>query len=492
MKMRKKKIFAVLMALTLSLSMSACGKTDGDNQTDSTTTEAGTTEAQAASTEEISGEKFDTSLWTLTYDSEIWSYDEEDVSSDETYANATFTIPNGEDGYIASVEISVSIEDPEDYRSDLKDCGFDAYEYVVNNAYETVNVGGIDCLMHDDDYWGDPCRHYIARDEAASASIFISVMGDPEDERVATLLKGLAIHVEDIGNEDCPWPWDGTPFSASDSSGMAGTVTVESQWLPITDCIITDATFDHSVAVGGDKAYILGDCALKQYAYDGSSLKYESEIECNENYIFAQSTNDGSIWISGFAEPLLVYKDGTQTASYEGTDMVSMHPSGEWGISWFSGPDCAKVTFSEGTISLTPITFAEASSVSNVTVDNDYIYVCGNAADDSGHKVYVYNTDGILQTTLTDGDGECLGSVTFMAQTSDGFIGFDGNMREVILWTKDGTYIGALSDTDLFGTNYPWFCASTMLSDGSIFTIMTDDRVDESAKEVVAFKLSGF
>lgn len=36
------------------------------------------------------------------------------------------------------------------------------------------------------------------------------------------------------------------------------------------------------------------------------------------------------------------------------------------------------------------------------------------------------------------------------------------------------------------------FCGGAKLADGSILAIMTEDRADESAMELVAFKLSGF
>ena len=147
---------------------------------------------------------------------------------------------------------------------------------------------------------------------------------------------------------------------------------------------------------------------------------------------------------------------------------------------------------SGGIMTTAPITFKEISTISTLTIDDNYIYVTGSAADESGHKVFVYNTDGVLQKTLTDADGSGLGSITFMAQTANGFIGLDGNMREIVLWNADGTYIGAIEDSDLFGTDYPWFCGGTKLSDGSIMVIMTEDRADESAMELVAFKLSGF
>ena len=71
-------------------------------------------------------------------------------------------------------------------------------------------------------------------------------------------------------------------------------------------------------------------------------------------------------------------------------------------------------------------------------------------------------------------------------------LALDGNMREVVLWTKDGAYLGEADDGDLFGTDYPWFCGGAKLADGSILAIMTEDRADESAMELVAFKLSGF
>lgn len=495
--MKLKKTWAILLAAALAASVSACGNT-GSNDTSSKddTSKKETTESksetQAETSAASSGKTLDAGLWTLNYDPDVWSYDEEDAYMDEEYAKATFMIPEGEDSYVANVLIKVTIDGPGEFRDDLKSCGFDQYEYAVNNAYDTVKIGGVDCLMQETESWGETCVYYIARDEAASVSVYIEVNGETEDERVKQLLDSLVIKTEDIGNEDGPWYWEGEPFSASALSAMAGTVTVNSQWLPITECIVTDETFDHSVAVVGDKAYILGDGTLKQYAYDGESLKFESEIECGEDYSIIQATNDGSIWISGFGENLVSYKDGVQTASYEDTDTVSMHPSGEWGIDWFSSSECEKITLSNGTISSSPITFAEVSTISSIIIDNDYIYVCGYATDESGHKVYVYNADGVLQKTLTDAEGEALGSITFMAQTSNGFLGFDGNMREIVLWTKDGVHIGTIEDSDLFGTSYPWFCGSTMLSDGNIVTVMTQERADESAMELVAFRLSGF
>ena len=83
-----------------------------------------------------------------------------------------------------------------------------------------------------------------------------------------------------------------------------------------------------------------------------------------------------------------------------------------------------------------------------------------------------------------------LGSITFAAKTGNGFMAMDGNMRDVVLWAEDGTWLGAVEDSDLFGTYYPWFASGDVMDDGSILVVMTEDRADESAMEAIAFKIS--
>ena len=482
-----KKFLAIILSAILLMSLAACGgKTETDQtgeSTDSQTTDNG------VSTE---GKTLELGTFSLKYDADVWSCDEDDITEYEDYSGIILEIPDGEDSYVTNVEICVSIEDHEDFRDYLTTYGFDAYEYAVNNTYTLTKVGGVDCLKHEGEYWGEACLHYIGRDEKSSTTVFVEILGECNNEKVEALLSGLTVTTEDIGHEDAPWPWDGEAFSATDANQMVGTYTVNSKWLPITECIITGETFNHAVAVVGEKAYILGDGALKQYAYDGTSLVYEKDIEIEGDYKNIQATNDGTIWISGFMEPLVAIKDGVKTASYDDTDEATMHPSGEWGINWFSGPECEKITLSNGALSSSPINFTEVSTISTLHIDENYIYVCGSAADESGHKVFVYDKDGALQMTLTDAEGDCLGSITYITQTAGGFIGFDGNLREVVLWTNDGSVIGTVEDSDLFGTEYPWFCSATKLSDGSILAVMTEDRADGSAMELIAFNLGGF
>lgn len=483
----KKKVglMCLLFASLMMIALTGCSK--GGPETPSQG--EGETDLEMKSPKTIN-----TNLWDLTYDEEDgWIYEEDDFYDEDTSSKIIFTIPNEDgDGSIVSAEIRVSIGDPYTFRDYLVSYGFDEYEYAVNQSYDFTKVGGVDCLEQEGEYWGSPCLRYFNRVEGASATVFIEIVGEYDDARVDKLLSGLTINLEDTGNEDGPWYWEGEPFSAQSHSAMVGTYTLNSQWIPITDCLMTRETFNHAVAVIGDQAFLLVNGELKRYDYDGASLKYAEDIALDAEYRNIAADTTGAIWLANFMEPLIKWKDGAQAASYEGPDYVTMHPSGTWGISWFSGAECEKLTLSGGTIKTEPIVFKEASIISHLLIDENHIYVCGSAADDSGHKVFVYDTNGALQLTLTDSDGGSLGSVTFIAETANGYLALDGNMREVVLWTKDGTYIGEVDDSDLFGTSYPWFCGGTKLADGSILVIMTEDRADESAMELVAFKLSGF
>ena len=485
----KFKLSCLFLAALMLFSLTACGK---DNPEPSSTSEG--TEQTKPPVEAGSGTTIHTNLWDLTYDeADGWVYEEDDLHDDETSSKIILTLPKeGEDGSIVDAEIRVSVEDPYTFRDYLTSYGFDEYEYAVDQAYDFTPVGGIDCLEAEGNYWGSPCLRYFSRVEGASATVFLEIIGEYEDARVDKLLSGLTFNLEDTGNEDGPWYWEGEPFSAQPHSVMVGTYTLNSQWLPITDCIVTKETFDHAAAVTGDQAFLLVDGALKRYDYDGTSLKFAEDIALDTEYEGICADTTGTIWLSDFLEPLISWKDGAQTASYNGPDYVAMHPSVTWGISWFSGPECEKVTLSGGAVATAPIVFKEVDIISHLLVDENHIYVSGSSVSDGKHRVFVYDTAGNLQLTLADSDGGSLGSITFVTETANGYLALDGNMREVVLWTKDGTYIGAADDSDLFGTSYPWFCGGAKLADGSILAIMTEDRADESAMELVAFKLSGF
>ena len=140
-----------------------------------------------------------------------------------------------------------------------------------------------------------------------------------------------------------------------------------------------------------------------------------------------------------------------------------------------------------------PFPFPEVDSISQVNIDSRYILVSGSAKADGKQYVFVYDYSGQLQMQLGgEPEGSGLGSISYATSTANGFLALDGNMREVVLWNTDGTWIGAADEGDLFGTSYPWIAAADIAEDGSILIVMSDTRADESADEVLVFKLSGF
>lgn len=478
-----KKYFAIIVALIMLFTLAACG----DKENNDVNNDVSDNQVQS-----VDG-AIKTSLFSLEYDDKVWTYYPEDTVNEEDYSYIVLQIPDPEDPeyYLINAEIEVNIDEPYDFRDDLVYYGFNQYEYEVNKAYETVKIGGVDLLKYDDE---DDTVVYFNRIEGAGATVTIEFdTTDTTDTRIDDLLKGLTITLEDVGNEDGPWEWEGTPFSAESKSVQAGSLTVKAEWIKTEEYIATNEVFDHSVAAIGNTVYLLVDGELRKCIIVDGELTFSEKIELPENeYDRVEATADGALWVSGSMNDVICIKNDKIVATYEDLYDFAIHPSGTWGVDYFTSEECNIVTFSGDTYTTTPITFKEVDTIMHMNVDENNIYVCANAKDESGHKIFIYNKDGVLQKTLCDAEGEGLGSVTFVAKSANGYIGFDGNMRDVLLWDNDGNFVAEISDSDLFSTNYPWFCNSALLSDGSIITVMTEEREDKSATELIVFKVSGF
>ena len=475
-----KKILAILLAGLMIFSLSACTDKNPEKPDDSS-------QPSPSGDADIT-----TSLFTVKL-SEDWINIEEDLENEEESCSAVLQVldPNDNEYYLIEAVIEVEIGDPYDFREDLVDYGFIQYEYEVNKAYETVKIGGVDLLEYDD---GEETLKYFNRVEGANATVSIEFDAtDIKDAHIQALLDGITFNLKDIGNEDGPWEWEGTPFSAENKSVTAGSLNIQSDWVSMDTYIPTFETFEHSVAAVGDTIYLLIDGELRKCMMTDGTLAFVEEIQLPEDdYECIEATNDGTLWLSGSLNDVINIKDGAVATTYEDIDNLAIHPSGAWGINYFTSNECSKVTFNGASFTSVPMTFSEVDTIMHLNVDENNIYVCGSATDESGHKVFVYDTNGNLQKVLCDAEGEGLGSITFMAQSANGYIGFDGNMRDVILWDNDGKFVAEISDGDLFSTSYPWFCNSALLSDGSIITIMTEEREDKSAMELIAFVVKGF
>lgn len=482
-----KKYISIFIAIIMLFSLTACGDKENNDTDNDITNNSATDSAQS-----VDGE-IKTAFFTLNYDDKVWTYYSEDTVDNEEHSSIVLQIPDPEDPeyYLINAEIDVIIDEPYDFRDDLVYYGFNQYEYEVNKSYDTVKIGGVDLLKYDD---ADDTLVYFNRIEGAGATVTIEFdTTDTADARIDDLLKGLTITLEDTGNEDGPWEWEGTPFSAESKSIQTGSLTVKADWIKAEEYIATNEIFDHSVAAIGNTIYLLVDGELRKCIIVDGVLTFSNKIDLPEDdYSIIEATSDGTLWLSGSMNDVICIKNDKVTATYEDLYDLAMHPSGKWGVDYFTSNQCNIITFTGNTYTSTPMIFPEADTIMHLNVDENYIYVCANATDESGHKVFVYDKDGVLLKTLCDAEGEGLGSVTFVAKSENGYIGFDGNMRDVLLWDNDGNFIAEISDGDLFSTSYPWFCNSALLSDGSLITVMTEEREDRSATELIIFTVSGF
>lgn len=482
-----KKIIALLLAALMLLSLAGC-----EGKPDTGTTGEATKETQG--TVLNPGESGDLTVhenvfFTVGYDeADGWTLTEDDYYTSEYGGNAELRILDA-DGYTEiGVSISAYEEEAASFRETLYNYGIDLKAYA-EGTWEREQIGGEE-LAYADNSYGERC--FLGRDAAAGVSYCV-IVDNWEDARVSALIENITFTASGTDNIDPPWYWEGEAFTGSSMSQTVGSYTLTAEFVPIEVPMITYETFNHDIAVLGDKVYLLSDGILHEYAYNGSSLTYVDEVSMPDYEVLGKDA-EGNLILSNFMESTLWHDGTSELSSYEGPSYFSVAPNGQWGISWFySGDECELYSFREGTLLGSPFPFPEVDSVSQINIDNDFILVSGTSVEDQEHYIFVYDGSGELQMQLAgDPDGFGLGSITYAKTTPNGFLALDGNMREIVLWAADGTWIGAVDAGDLFGTSYPWIAAGDLADDGSIFVVMSEERADKSADEVLVFKLSGF
>ncbi len=514
MKTLVKRRLSALLAAVMLLSLAACGnsKPESAKQTDSASAEATQTETQQQ--EKVayvfaSPKSISTDFVDLTYDEADGWVLGEDVYDEETYSELELAIPfeegavvdrdevleqEGEGVYDQKVyvDIIVEIEEASAFRSNLEWYGFDQRKFA-DHDYEFTNIGGADCALLGADNWGVTKQLYMGRVENANASVYIWIVGaEPGDERVDKLLSGLTFDLEDTGNIDPPWPWEGEPISCDSFKANIEGYVRSSEWLPIKDCL-TIEWFRRGVATVGNDVYILCYDSLERYEYDGTSLTFAEEIELGGEYNDIFADENGTLYLSSeFGEPPITLKDGVQTAFCPGISDIIMHPSGTWGLSTLPYSQWQKCIFSDGTYTTQTIAFDEVEDVSDIFIDENHIYVIGYAADGNGETIFVYDENGNFEMLLTGVDLPDIDDVIFVAETDNGFMVLDGGKMCVISYDKYGEYVSDMDCDELFGRQGVYLFHAAPFGDGSFLAIAAADRDDKSATELLAFKLSGF
>lgn len=502
-----KRITAMLLVLLMAANLIACGDSKPEKEpetsekTESTeeSTEEESTEPETSEEDSVEdGESVDLGLFKVSCP-QGWSYDEENAVIEDSWASIMFYDGESRDDAEKRVYFSASEEDAYSYRSDLNGYHVNLKDFAEGNL-EKETIGDTEFTYISED------NFYIYRHEPSGITYKIDLVGDRGDEAVKELLKGVQLALSDTGNQEAPWPWEGEPFQPVLAEQMVGSYTIVPEYVPFEESQGIMDIMDHKFLQVGNQVFHLLYDKLDTYEYTENGLKLVSTMTLDESCECISSDGNGMLFLSpGLASEVIGVKDGKQVLRTTVTDDLVMHPSGAWGISFWVTKDTQKVTNQDGTLTaepwiLTDLTDGDLrqgpySMVNELDISNDHIMVAGNRAEDNMTIITVYDVDGnqILELGAAEsGSPDTLGSITGMVETENGFVAIDGNSRAIHFWNKDGAHLGRISAEDIFGTSYPWLEDIQLLDDGSLLILTTQKRTDESANELMFFRLTGF
>lgn len=491
---RRKGIMFCALCISAVLVVAGCGKEKKKQKLNLTSGEEVTTEAvtptDAGTEQEIDTEGYVTmNFWTADIPEGLIE-DTDSEYNEESYGYYYFRTADEEE----SLTISVSNEDALDFRKDLITEGIDLQAYANGNV-QMQSIGGLDFAVAESDSWGTTRTIYMARDEKSQFSVQITISGDAQSEDMQTVLDTIIFTLPEGSEVDAPYPWDGEPFVTQTGSASVGSYTVSATQIVADQSILINDIFENQLQVSGQYIYALGDDTLYIYSMEGDSAVLQDTIvpENDEDYGILSMDDNGVVYMSGFYESTLEFSDGLQSGALDTQEQMAVSPDGTFGITYFvQASDLEKVNItSTSTFETEEFALSEEpmSVVSYLTITQDYILISGSAADDSGHKVFVFDHSGNYIRTLADEDGSGLGSITGMVQTANGILALDGNMRELVMWDNDGNWIGSVKDSDIFGTRYPWIGGISKAADGSIYVSLVEERTDMSWDEMVIYRL---
>lgn len=447
-------------------------------------------------------ESVGTELFTVEYP-DGWNYDAEYLSDEEGYCRAEFFKGDEGDSAELSVTVLAQAEEASSFRDQLLAKGI-AMEAYADATAESRSFGGRDYAVSGPEYTGGTVC--LTRDAAAGISYYVTVSGDIEDPAVQELLEGISFVQKDNGNVDPPWPWEGTPFAPQTAPQMVGTYTITPEFVPFQEAKAVTGIMEHRFVKTGSTLYHLFEDTLTTYEDSAEGMAFVSELALGDEYEYLSAGQSGMLYVSQGIFEVIGIKDGQKAMQTNVDGDLVMHPSGEWGISFWVNSDTQKITNQNGILSSEPWILTGLnddaartgmfSMISEVEITEEHILVAGKSADEtSDEKIAVYDYEGNQLMALGGSDisdPDCLGSITAMAETPNGIVAADGNMRRINFWTKEGTFIGAVGVRELFGTSYPWLEDMQLLEDGSLLVALTQEREDESADELLFFRLTGF
>ncbi len=418
-----------------------------------------------------------------------WEYDADWMSDQDGHCYVSFVLDDRDDSfYSAEVDITCDVNTASGFSQKMSAAGLDIKTAMTENTYAVKSIGGVDCWIGQA---GSSVRYYGYLAEK-NGFILIEVYADEDTaEAVDTLLNSVTFTFADYEGPITPWYWEGTAYTAPECSTPVNGCTVISRLLPIDTAEPCYTTTEVKLDIAGNDFYIFSNKEMKKYTRTGDALQYDSTIELPFVPRTFAVDKEGALLLSGFGKSLTRVADGTQTLISMDTDDIAVHPSKAWGISYFSGTDLKKVDMASG--SMTDLTVPELTYLKGVFVTENSIIIDGSFTG-GADCVRVYDLDMNLKGQVDKDNNTTgwFGGATAAAETANGYILFDLNMRSIYFLDTGCTVVCAADFKDVLGTRTPWPCAAVTGEDGNVYLLATDKRPDGTCTEAVVFCLSGY
>ena len=285
-------------------------------------------------------ENMDLGLFKV-YFPDSWKYDEENMQKEDGYAHVTFFDGETREDSQCEVRISAESEGSYSFRENLDSWGIELKDFA-DGKIETLPIGNAEYTVISKSDSGSCFYQY--RHEPSGISYTIHTDAGQDDAHVNELLEGIWLELKDEGLKDAPWPWEGEPFQPVLTQQMAGSYTIVPEYIPFEEPQGIFEIMDHKFYKQGNQIFHLLENQLKTYEYSSEGMKYVSAMELEDEYEYISAAPDGMLYLSQGIFEVIGVKDGQKALETTVTGDLAMHPSGEWGISFWVNSDTQKIT----------------------------------------------------------------------------------------------------------------------------------------------------
>jgi predicted secreted protein len=453
-----------------------------------------------------------TSMFTAVFPGKRWVNNDGWRSDSESYCAVKYELKDQSGSVTASVTITASSEGVDTYRGKIKALSGYAKK-TGNGSLDEVAIGGITFSGTGYEDWGLNYTEYAARIPESGITLMIT-LEQPENmgDDLQPILDSIAYHLPVLTppNADPPMPEDGTPYQPVPAAVTVGDREISATWLKTGEPIVLDSMFYNQAALSAGRLYVLAGNKLYAYTLKDDTLTPDPVfgngfLELDEAYECLCAGKDGILYVSEGVFSILAIRDGIILQDNGISGNLSMHPDGDWGISYWANAEPKLVRASDGVLTEEPWVLSNLSdagnrkgrfsSISCVSIAEKRIYVAGTDAEKGdAQRVAVYDLKGKELFTFGSEDwtrDDAFGSVTGIVETKNGILVQDRNNRAFKLFSNKGVFIGSVASDALLGTDYPWLSSMIGAEDG-VLIAAAQERKDQSCDELLLYLIKGF